>query len=117
MVWQFLNGIHDREVREALIWKKWMQDEKCAKSYNDEMIKIDESVVNVKVPTRTTVNWQWRSGRSNISSSSFKSPPKGSRDQVKRLSNPVPYNKGNWECWYCKTTEHGGLAEFGVNEH
>ena len=106
VVWQFLNGIHDREVREALIREKWMQDGKCAKSY-DEILKIAESVVNVKVAARATGKGGAVGAISQVTGS-FKSPPKGSRDRVMRLSNAVPYNKGNWECWYCKTTDHGG---------
>ena len=53
VVWQFLNGLCDRDVREALIKEKWMKDGKNAKSY-DEILKIAETVVNSKVAARAT---------------------------------------------------------------
>ena len=52
-VWQFLNGVRDKNVREELITKGWMKDGKDSKEY-DEILKIAEGVINKKKVTKAT---------------------------------------------------------------
>ncbi|XP_043196793.1 uncharacterized protein LOC122367597 isoform X3 [Amphibalanus amphitrite] len=42
VVWRFLDGLVDRDIRERLIHERWMKDEANAKEY-DEIIKIAET--------------------------------------------------------------------------
>ena len=42
VVWRFLDGLIDRDVRERLIRERWMQDEDTAKEY-DDILKIAET--------------------------------------------------------------------------
>ena len=42
VVWRFLDGLLDRDIRERLIRERWMKDESNAKEY-DEIIKIAET--------------------------------------------------------------------------
>ena len=42
VVWRFLDGLRDRDIRERLIRERWMKDESNAKEY-DEIIKIAET--------------------------------------------------------------------------
>ena len=52
-VWQFLNGVRDKDVREELITKGWIKDGKDSKEY-DEMLKLAEGVINKKKVTKAT---------------------------------------------------------------
>ena len=42
VVWRFLDGLIDRDVRERLIRERWMKDEENAKEY-DDILKIAET--------------------------------------------------------------------------
>ena len=42
VVWRFLDGLIDRDVRERLIRERWMKDESTAKEY-DDILKIAET--------------------------------------------------------------------------
>lgn len=107
IVWQFLNGARDRDVREAIIKEGWMLDNKTAKGYED-VLKIAEQVVNTKKATRATgkgsiangggvnaVSYSTISSRpggilNSVSSSSVSS---GSSGQSRKRSYPFP--RGN----------------------
>ena len=110
VVWQFLNGLRDKDVREALIKEKWMADGQKAKSY-DEILKIAETVVNTKVAGRATGKVATGSGNLGVAKDSRggqKSPNNKSRYST---PNRGPYpgaNRGNWECYYCKKRDHDG---------
>ena len=41
VVWRFLDGLIDRDIRERLIRERWMKDESTAKEY-DDILKIAE---------------------------------------------------------------------------
>ena len=42
VVWRFLDGLKDRDIRERLIRERWMKDESHAKDY-DDVLKIAET--------------------------------------------------------------------------
>ena len=119
VVWQFLNGLRDRDVREALIKEKWMKDGQNAKSY-DEILKIAETVVNAKVAAKATgqVKAQgFKSGTINALSSSNTTGKKSPKNKGKYnyRSNSSPYNtsgsrtrKDSLVCWYCEKKDHEG---------
>lgn len=128
IVWQFLNGARDRDVREALIKEGWMVDNKTAKGY-EEVLKIAEQVVNTKKAARATGRGNAPSGGGSLNSvsSTSSSMSSGSSGLGKKRSYPFPRgNKtpygggnrngsggrsggmGNFFCYCCKTTDHAG---------
>ena len=117
VVWQFLNGLRDRDVREALIKEKWMEDGEKAKDY-DEILKIAESVVNAKVAARATGQVkavEVRKGTigalASAGSAAGKKSPKNKGRYRKSYS---PYagegssKKDFLTCWYCEKKDHEG---------
>ncbi|XP_064086140.1 uncharacterized protein LOC135201192 [Macrobrachium nipponense] len=53
VVWRFLSGLHDADVRSQLIREKWMESEETAKSY-DEVVKIALAALSTKRATKAT---------------------------------------------------------------
>ncbi len=109
VVWQFLNGLRDKDVREALIKEKWMADGQKAKSY-DEILKIAETVVNTKVAGRATGKIATGNlGAAKESRGGQKSPNNKSRySATSRGPYPGAGRNSNWECYYCKKRDHDG---------
>jgi hypothetical protein len=115
VVWQFLNGLRDKDVREALIKEKWMADGQEAKSY-DEILKIAETVVNTKVAGRATGKITTGNlGVTRESRGGQKSPTNKSRYSAPSRAPYPGVGRGNWECWFCKKKDHdGGWAKCPV---
>ncbi len=110
VVWQFLNGLKDKDVREALIKEKWMADGQRAKAY-DEILKIAETVVNTKQAARATGQVKSAGGSIGVMSGGGQKSPKNKGRYNTGSSAPYPTNKNNresWECWYCKKRDHDG---------
>ena len=53
VIWRFLAGLRDREVRSQLIKEKWMESDEKAKSY-DEVMKIALAALSCKRATQVT---------------------------------------------------------------
>ncbi|XP_064100674.1 uncharacterized protein LOC135211286 [Macrobrachium nipponense] len=53
VVWRFLSGLHDADVRSLLIREKWMESAETAKSY-DEVGKIALAALSTKRATKAT---------------------------------------------------------------
>ena len=119
VVWQFLNGARDKDVRETLIKEGWMKDSKVPREY-EEILKMAEAVVNTKKASRATgrlgssqssvgnvnsiqVQPEGRTGQYNQARGSKKRSTSGG-GRGGRNSN----SSGNWYCYCCKTTEHSG---------
>lgn len=119
VVWQFLNGARDKDVREALIREGWMHDNKATKSY-ETILKIAEGVVNTKKASRATgrVNSSGNTAPvGNINSSQAQIETKSNYDNPGRGGRKTSFsgsNRGgrgtprNWYCYCCKTTDHSG---------
>ena len=115
VVWQFLNGLKDRDVREALIKEKWMEDGEKAKSY-DEILKIAETVANAKVASRATGQVNGQATKNGVINAMSRDPAgkKSPKNKGKYLGSNNPYNAGasnrreNWSCWYCEKRDHEG---------
>ena len=133
IVWKFLSGIKDPEVRKAVIREKWMKTNSEAKSY-EEVLKIAETAKMSKIATAATgqnpqnvqrvnvaaaksrvqerrgTNFrsQHSSSESNKSGASYSS---SSRSGSSARYSPTP-NKGpatgNFNCHYCHSTSHYG---------
>ena len=115
VVWQFLNGLRDKDVREALIKEKWMADGQRAKSY-DEILKVAEAVVNTKQAAKATGRVGAPSGVASVRQGSVSGSRKSPKNKGRyRGGNGSPYpstsggrDNSNWNCWYCKRSDHEG---------
>ena len=122
VVWQFLNGARDKDVREALIREGWMLDSKTAKSY-EVVLKTAEQVVNTRKAAKATGRIGQASG--STTSSSAVSAVSGAPPNKKRRSSGQGKTQvrpkqtpswgsgtGNFFCVCCRTTDHyGGWKE------
>ena len=114
VIWQFLNGLKDKDVRESLIKEKWMIDGANSKPY-EEILKIAETAVNTKKAARATGKGGYLQN-ANVSVVSSNRRGLQGRQGEKTKDNPRFRNQGeggqtaggNWECYYCKTNNHGG---------
>jgi len=109
VVWQFLNGLRDRDVREVLIKEKWMEDGENAKSY-DEILKIAEGTLSTKIASRAT----GKSGQGAAAavqeigtvapfkggSARKETPNSNSRDRQQSTKQKI-------DCYYCGSTHEG----------
>ena len=109
VVWQFLNGLKDRDVREVLIREKWMEDGENAKSY-EEILKIAEGTLNTKIASRAT----GRSTHGAVGAAQETGnmiPVKGGstrRDSRRGDEQQQQGTRPSWECYYCKRLHEGG---------
>ena len=53
VVWRFLDGLKDRDIREHIIRERWMKDESHAKEY-DDILKIAETARTAKQAASAT---------------------------------------------------------------
>ena len=118
VVWQFLNGIRDKDVRETLIKERWMLDGVNAKPY-EEILKIAENAVNIRKAAGATGKSNGGKGivgavpRRDGQSKSLTKPSR-SRENTSRNyrnqggSSQTSSDQGNWKCHYCQTTDHSG---------
>lgn len=128
IVWKFLSGIRDQNVRAQVIKEKWMVSTKEAKSYQ-EILKIAETAkmhilatsatgAGAKYPTakvaamsgsrvkdrRESRGSRHSSGESTKSSSSNSSSNSANYGASETSGSTMP----NFRCHYCNTTDHYG---------
>lgn len=111
VVWQFLNGLRDRDVREVLIREKWMEDGENAKSY-EEILKIAEGTLNTKIASRATGR-PTHGAVGAARETGTVAPVNGAggsyrRDTRKSDESSVQGTRPKWECYYCKKMHEGG---------
>lgn len=129
IVWKFLSGIRDLEVRSEVIKQKWMQTAGTAKSF-EEVLLIAETARRNKVAasvtgppggprakvagvaamksSRVKERRSGRHGSGDSASSNFSNSSKGSSASSKSNSSGTV----NFRCHYCNTTEHFGGWKF-----
>ena len=108
VVWQFLNGARDKDVRETLIRDGWMIDNRTAKSY-EVVLKTAEQVVNTKRAAKAT----GRAGQMTtpVVNQVSTGPPQKKRKSygsVKGQNTSRSSGIGNFFCFCCRTTDHSG---------
>ena len=121
IIWRFLDGVKDRDVRSSIIRERWMVDRTTPKSY-DEVLKIGENALIVKIASKATGalgNHNPKSASPGVASVSvYKSMPGPGSDRGKgnksrggggplRTSTPSLPPRG-FECFYCKERHPGG---------
>ena len=110
VVWRFLAGLADSDVRKALITSKWMADETNAKEYT-EILKIAQSAKMTKSASSSLATSKTQKG--NVRSAGIKHAD--SRDKKKSPTGPnttqSPADSSDrpvFVCWYCKEKHPGG---------
>ena len=129
VVWRFLAGLRDREVRSQIIKEKWMENDDKAKSY-DEVMKIALAALSCKRATQVT-----GMNRNNVAATAqvkhienhsdsseeetlvTQAQKKNVLSITQRESSQVA-NRGKgpqirkmqrkFKCFYCNKTHHGG---------
>ncbi len=119
IVWKFLSGIKDLDVRKAVINAKWMKSEREALSY-DEVLKIAETErMNKEAASATGPHGskgkvasvrERRNHSRTPHTSSESNHSSGSNRSVRSSSSETskPTHLPNFKCHYCKTTSHFG---------
>lgn len=126
IVWKFLSGIRDAEVRNAVIREKWMASPSQAKSY-EEVLKIAETAKMTRMATSATGKGnggtvaaapmmskvdrkRHGSSRSSTESASSRSSTgsTSSRNSTGSTNSNVTQSQGNFLCHYCNSTSHFG---------
>lgn len=130
VIWRFLDGIRDKEVRLHIIQEKWMENDESAKSYS-AVLKIAEAALSAKNATSAT--GQAKSATVNVEVAQAtverndEAPVminRGAPGQVAAVrqstpSTPTPAvsSRGKYtqqgpnrvvECYYCSKTHAGG---------
>ena len=114
IVWKFLNGIRDSEVRGAVIKEKWMKTDREAKSY-EEVLKIAETAKMSKIATvatggKTAADKLPKVAAAKVPVKKHQTRSNGARNKQSssdsgRSSDSSTYFK---KCHYCQTTGHWG---------
>ena len=121
IVWKFLYGIRDPDVRNAVIREKWMKSGTEAKGY-DEVLKIAETAKMNKAATAATGPGDNRAVTKVAAFSRVKERrDKGGRHQSSDSSesdrstgrssssnSTAPGSGVNFKCHYCNSTSHYG---------
>ena len=134
VIWRFLSGVTDTEIRRELISTKWMVDESEPKSY-EEILKIAESTQMTRVASQTmsSINKQRKAGTSGgnvgavsktgndkrVSWGGVTSQERGSRSNrgtrtsggMGTRSTSYESSPPGMECWYCSEVHAGGWRQ------
>ena len=104
IIWRFLDGVRDKDVRSEIIRERWMKDRKTPKPY-DEVLKIAENAKLLKVAAGATGQGSL-SGKSRpiqIGAATRGSVSRRSRGASSRGDAPRAF-----DCFYCKQRHVGG---------
>ena len=125
IVWKFLSGVRDPQVRQAVIREKWMKSPTETKSF-EEVLKIAETAkmnnlatlatgpgsgneprVKVAAASRVQDRRTNNKSRTPYSSSESGRSSNASSNRSDRSVSSSPLG-GNFNCHYCNTTSHYG---------
>ena len=113
IIWRFLDGVRDKDIRSSIIKERWMADRKTPKPYS-EVLKIAETAHLNKVAASATGMGQPSKKiavMSNRDGLSKDSTPRGSRGGkvVRGTSRGSVQAAGTqFACFYCNETHPGG---------
>ena len=128
VVWRFLAGLRDREIRSHLIKEKWMENDEKAKSY-DEVMKIALAALSCKRATQVTgmsrnngaVTAQLKISDSRCKGMDEEQPITQAQGNVQSLTQKERLHEANKEkayqirrtqrkfkCYYCNKIHPGG---------
>ena len=95
IIWRFLDGVRDKDVRSEIIRARWMKDRKTPKPF-DEVLKIAEGAKMLKVAASATGH----GGQNSVA-------PIQSRYSSNNPSTSKSKTAGP-ECYYCNERHAGG---------
>ena len=110
IIWRFLDGLRDKDIRASIIRERWMKDRKTPKSY-DEVLKIAENARMVKVAASATGSGGPSpkaaiAGSANVGSfTRGGNTRRGMQRGIGARSNPPPRG---FDCFYCHQRHPGG---------
>ena len=100
IIWRFLDGVREKDVRAEIIRARWMKDRDTPKDY-DEVLKIAMNAQSVRMAAGATgSNVQPR--QANIGA--VTGPPPKPGDKRDRRSGAAR----SFDCYYCKRRHPGG---------
>ena len=115
VVWRFLAGLIDGDVRQELIKSKWMDNETDAKEYG-EILKIAETALRNKVASTALGGSSRKQPRGHAASASQKNKTEDPR--TKKAAPKAPSSaasgqnkKPTFVCWYCNESHSGGWRQ------
>ena len=116
IIWRFLDGVKDKDVRSSIIKERWMVDRKTPKSY-DEVLKIGENALMVKIAAKATGSLGSSTPKSTVgiaSVTSERNNPGHGRGRGNRgrgggsTRGPPKGPPKGVECFYCGERHPGG---------
>ena len=113
IIWRFLDGVRDRDIRSAIIEQRWMKDRKTPKPY-EEILKIAENARMLKVAANATggATGSGKTKERGTLGAAKGQPP--SHGQTPRGRGRSGRGRGNGaqrplgECYYCHEKHDGG---------
>lgn len=112
IIWRFLDGVRDRDIRSEIIRGRWMKDRKTPKPY-DEVLKIAENAKLLKVAANATGHSGSGSGNSKANAINVGAVTRGAarktRGFVQRGERGAqPPAPRSFDCFYCNQRHSGG---------
>lgn len=110
IIWRFLDGVRDKDIRAAIIKERWMKDRRTPKSY-DEVLKIATNAHMTKVAAGATGGGSNSSGKANVAVVN-NSPriPRGNKGKANGMISRADAPRG-LDCFYCHQRHSGGWRE------
>ena len=121
IVWKFLSGIRDSEVRNAVIREKWMKSPTEAKPFEEVLMIAQTAKMNKIATVATGHNGQKgkvaavssrikeRRGQNNRTQHSSSESNRSTSSGSARSDGSTPAQGSvNFKCHYCNTTNHYG---------
>lgn len=105
IIWRFLDGVREKEIRAAIIRERWMKDRTTPKPY-DEVLKIAENAKLIRIAAGATGNSGSGSSKANAIQVGVVS---SGRDRGGRRGRGAgPRTQRSFDCYYCHQQHQGG---------
>ena len=114
IVWRFLDGVKDKEIRGAIIRERWMKDRTTPKPY-DEVLKIATNAHMTKVAAQATGGGNGSQlAKGKLAAMNKVTPtPSGNKGKVKKPAGSMGTSEMPrvFDCFYCHKRHAGGYRE------
>jgi hypothetical protein len=104
IIWRFLDGVKEKDIRSEIIRARWMKDRKTPKPY-DEVLKIAENAKMIKVAAGATGHNGHGSGSSKSNAIQVAAMVPHGRKNVR---GTPPSRPRAFDCFYCRQRHPGG---------
>ena len=116
IIWRFLDGVRDKEIRSAIIRERWMKDRKTPKSY-DEVLRIATNAQMTKVAANATGSGSGgqHTAKAKLAALNQNTPNRSgsNRGRTKKPGGNVGRSEAPraFDCFYCHQRHAGGWRE------